>query len=172
MDSDRFDALTRTLIDPASRRALLGAALAGALAALAPATGARKKRKKAKFNSFGCVDVGKYCKNPGQCCSGRCEGHKCKAHDKGDCPEGDKDGCDGPVVSCTSNAGGANGSCNTTTGKAPYCAFDGTCFPCNKDADCSPFCGPDAACIFCTACPETGNTTCSGPSPNSCTFPE
>lgn len=175
MDHHRFDRIVRSLSTLQSRRGLLGGLLIGA-AALPTDTEAKKKRKKkAKFNSFGCVNVGEFCKNSSQCCSGICEGKpgkgRCQAHNSSNCPA-EANACDDAEgVRCTSSAG-APGFCDHSTGNAPYCSADGDCFACKKDADCVPFCGAQAACVVCAACANEGVTTsCVGPAQNSCTFP-
>jgi hypothetical protein len=177
MDHQRFDQIARTLSTFQSRRGLLGALGLGAVL-LPGAAGARKKKKKAKFNEFGCVNVGAYCKNSSQCCSGLCEGKKgkgrCIAHDTSTCLAG-QSGCDDVEgVACVLNNGDIQGACETTTGNAPYCAaLGGSCFACAKDADCVPFCGPQAACTRCAVCADDGVVTaCFGPTADSCTFPD
>lgn len=177
MDHHRFDQIARTLSTFQSRRGLLGALGLGAI--LLPGTaGAKKnkKKKKAKFNEFGCVNVGDFCKNNNQCCSGLCEGKKgkkrCSAHDSSTCQAG-QNACDDAVgVSCVSSTGANTGACDTTTGNAPYCSADGACFACTKDADCVPFCGAQAACTKCAVCADEGVVTaCAGPTADGCTFP-
>jgi hypothetical protein len=128
MDHQDFDRLTRAISSRFSRRTLAGlfglsaVGLGGAAEAKK-----KKKKKKVKRNQFGCVNVGKFCKNDGQCCSGICKGKKgkkkCKRHDESTCQPG-QDFCLGVSVPCTTTAG-FNGECTTTTGKAPYCFEDG-----------------------------------------------
>lgn len=176
MDASGLDRLSRSLAAPPSRRTVLaGFGLAAALFPQAVRARKRKKRK-AKFNAFGCVDVGRFCKNDGQCCSGICEGRKgkkrCKAHDQSTCRHG-QDACVFPEVDCLSGTGDS-GDCFTTTGKASFCGADGDCFACTKDSDCIPFCGPRAACIVCVGCTdEVGtDTACESPSTDGCSFPD
>lgn len=174
MDHGRFDQITRLVSSGLSRRTLagvLGLSPLG-LAGVAESKKNNKNKKKAKFNEFGCVDVGKFCKNAGQCCSGICEGKKdkkaCQAHNEGTCVNGQvQDFCGGTDVACQTPSG-EQGNCDTTTGKAGYCTGDGDCFNCRKDADCIVVCGASAACIRCTGCPETGGFACVGPEGNSC----
>jgi hypothetical protein len=188
MESHRFDTLVRSLTR--SRRAVVGGALG--LGALtwpgwldAKKKRKRKKRKKRKhqrknienkdvtFNEFGCVDVGGYCENAGQCCSGICEGQACQAHDASTCQAGQRQAfCGGEGDLCVA-AAGEEGLCNTTTGNAPYCAHDIACFACAKDADCIPFCGSRAACLVCPApdCIARGITTVCASTAGRCTFP-
>lgn len=170
MDDRDFDRLTRAVSTRLPRRRLAGLLGLGAaglgilgLSDLAEARKNRnknkknkkrqKKKKKVKRNDFGCVDVGKTCKNDGQCCSGICEGKKnkkCKAHDESTCQAG-QDSCIGVPAPCMTTAGFI-GQCGTTTGKAAFCFSDGDCFPCTKDADCEPTFGARAACIVCAEC--------------------
>ena len=180
MDSARFAELTRWFSTLLSRRTLTGALGLGTLA-LPGLVEARKKhrhkkhrhKKKVTFNDFGCVDVGDFCQNADQCCSGICEGKKgektCQAHNQSTCQAGD-DSCVTFPISCTSDTG-ASGTCDITTGSASYCVVDSACFDCARDADCVPFCGPRAACFVCANCQETGLTACGGPDVDGCTFP-
>jgi hypothetical protein len=164
MDAPRFDRLTRSLAGAALRRGLLRGLAAFALtgAGLPRVATAKKKRKKIKRNAFGCVNVGKFCKNNSQCCSGICQGKKgkktCKAHDTGGCQAGHAP-CNAPQVPCTTD-GGKAGFCATTTGNAGYCTTGtgGECTPCTRDADCREICGAGAACIACLEC--AGGSTC------------
>jgi hypothetical protein len=177
MESDRFDGLTRSVSTVLSRRTLAGALGLGALVLPGPVAAKKKhkKKKKPKFNDFGCVNVGGFCKNSGQCCSGICQGKKgkakCQAHDQSTCQPGQSIGdCGGTDVPCTTSTGG-DGLCFTTTGNAGYCEVSGNCFACKKDADCVSVCGPQAACIVCELeCAATGGTGCVGPSEDSCNF--
>lgn len=147
MDATRFDALTRGLAAPASRRVagrfLAWLGLTGLLARtravhVAVAKGNEegkqgkqgKKRKKPKVtrNQFGCVDVGDACANNAQCCSNICRGKKgkrtCRAHNTGGsvCEPVELGFCgagdDVSAVICNNGIG----RCVTTTGNAPYCA--------------------------------------------------
>ena len=171
MDAHDFDRLTRTLSPRMPRRTLAGLLGLTALgvAGSPEAKKKKKKKKKVKRNNFGCVDVGKYCKNSGQCCSGICQGkkknRKCKAHDQSTCQPG-QDTCAGNAVPCTTTTNVA-GTCVVTTGKAPYCFFEGDCAPCSKDSDCVPTLGAGAACIVCPECinQTPQGTACVGISP-------
>ena len=179
MDHDRFDQFARTLSRASSRRTLSGILVLGAVGLAAGArvevASAKKKRNKVKNNEFGCVNVGKFCKNAGQCCSGICQGKKgkktCQAHGESTCVSGQAEtGCGGTSVACQTPSGEA-GQCNTTTGKAGYCVADVLCFPCKKDTDCIANCGVDAACIQCTNCAAQGGTACVGSTEDSCIPP-
>lgn len=183
MDATRFDYLTRSLTDTASRRMLLGgfAASLGLAALCFPMSmEARKKRKNTNkkkqpaFNQFGCLNVGQKCRgNSANCCSGICQGKKpkkgqkdksvCVAHDTGDCPPGlTAEICGGQEnVFCTTGTGFPGGTCLTTTGNAGYCGADSDCRQCTRDADCRAELGPQAACVVCATCAE--GTRCAGP---------
>ncbi len=179
MDADRIDRLSRAAARVLSRRAIAGVLGVGVLALPGPADARQKKRKKRKVkrNEFGCVNVGRFCKSNGQCCSGICGGKnkkgkkRCRAHDSGGCQAG-QDVCAGTTVPCTTATGDA-GLCVRTTGDAGYCSFSGRCTTpsCQKDADCQDLCGPQAACIVCEGDCHSGRTVCVGPSLDSCEMP-
>jgi hypothetical protein len=178
VDTARFDALTRAVSAVLSRRTLAGVLGLGALTlpSLADAKKKKRKRKKKKIkrNDFGCVNVGSFCKNGGQCCSGICQGKKgkkkCKAHDQSTCQAGQTtEECGGTQnVECTTSSGVTEATCFTTTGNAGYCGATGICVACSTDLDCVVVCGPEAACIPCTACEEDSGTACVGVSFDSC----
>jgi hypothetical protein len=183
MDAESFDYLTRSVSTLLSRRAVtsvLGIGVFALPSFIAAKKRRHKHKKKIKRNAFGCVNVGNFCKNDDQCCSGICQGKKgkkkCQAHDSSTCQAGThEEECDlphGTNVPCVSSTGDS-GLCDTTTGRGAYCEADGGCFDCKKDADCVPFCGPQAACILCPECvPFTGTgTSCVGPTDGGCTFP-
>jgi hypothetical protein len=173
VDCNRFDRLTRSFSTLLSRRTFASALGLGALS-LPSLADAKKKhhrkhkkhkhKKKVKRNDFGCVNVGKFCKNNGQCCSGICQGKKgkkkCKAHDESTCQPG-QDVCLGIEVECITTLGDS-GACVRTTGNASYCFASGDCFPCTRDPDCESTFGAGAACIVCAECAITGNTACVG----------
>ncbi|MFT4038224.1 MAG: hypothetical protein QM692_08610 [Thermomicrobiales bacterium] len=163
MEPQPFDQLVRILTASAGRRRVLGLALATPLAPLfasveeteAGRKKQRRKRKKRKnkrrivVNSFGCVDVGQKCFGRNDlCCSGICDGDPetsvCLAHNVLTCqPSAD---------TCSENVPcGANGVCFGTTGNAPFCGRDGTCFckACAADIDCVATHGAGAACVQC-----------------------
>jgi hypothetical protein len=167
MDTSRLDRLTRSVSILLSRRTLVGTL---GLAALARPFGIeakkRKKKKKIRRNSFGCVNVGGYCKNSGQCCSGICEGKKgkkkCQAHGTtGGCQSGHSIAdCGGASVTCPDFG---DGQCATTTGNAAFCfefKFQSVP-PCRRDADCRPDFFPGVACLRC----GDGTTCAIPPSP-------
>lgn len=160
MDTHHFDDVVRSLTAGFSRRTALGLALGGWIGALDVRDTAAKKRKKKKpkFNEFGCIDVGKFCKNANQCCSGICQGKKgkkkCKAHDTGDCAPGAIPfACDGTEVPCTTSAG-VPGSCGATTGNAGYCFSNLLDVECTSDTACQAEAGPRAACVKCPTMSE------------------
>jgi hypothetical protein len=169
MDARGFDRMTRAVSTRLPRRGLAGVLGLSALGGtgMAEAKKNNNKKKKVKRNDFNCVEVGKFCKNDGQCFSGVCKGKKdkkkCKAHDESTCRAG-QDLCLGEEVRCTTSAG-ASGQCVTTTGKASYCFEDADCFPCSKDSDCEPLLGAGAACIVCVSECSSENpqgTACAG----------
>jgi len=182
MDTLRFDDLARLLGRTSGRRRLVLGLAGSAVGLTAGGSGevaARKRKRKVRFNAFGCVDVGRSCTSADQCCSGICRGKKgkkrCKAHDTGGCRPGIQDttcGTDanpGTNVPCTTASGNPNGLCGTTTGNAGYCLQSGECRACARDAECREFCQDErAACIRCDDCPETGGTSCAGPSGSPC----
>jgi len=195
MDAERFDRLTRVVTEVSSRRGIFRSVAAG-LAGLAGLGGfadlrlgadldaeARRKRKKAQPNAFGCLNVGQKCNGKdAKCCSGICKSKKgkkgkkdkskCVAHDASTCLPGQHvPQCSGTgIVECTTSAG-LPGACFTTTGNAAYCATGVLeCFPCKSDVDCQAVCGPRAACIPCAAeCAAEGGTLC-GSVDDTCTF--
>jgi hypothetical protein len=176
MDTHHFDHLMLTLSLVLSRRGLTGALGLATIGLPSLADAKKKKRKKSKKikrNAFGCVDVGGFCKNSGQCCSGLCQGKKgkkrCQAHDGSTCQASD-DLCLDEKVGCVTTAG-EQGVCVRTTGNASYCEADVVCFPCGQDTDCQPICGAAAACIRCKLCPDEGGTACGGVTSDACIEP-
>jgi hypothetical protein len=165
MNDHLFETITR-------RAALLPLGAVGlALPGIGGAKRRKRKTRKVKRNSFGCVNVGSICKNDKQCCSGICRGkqgkRKCKAHDTWGCSAG-LDACVGPYQECLI-AGSEDGICYTTTGNAGYCANWALCVPCTQDADCRKYCGPAAACVHCAGCPASDGMACAGT--GACAFP-
>lgn len=119
------------------------------------------KRRRLKFNQFGCVDVGGRCRGKDSaCCSGICRGKKpkkgerdrsrCVLHDLGTgCrPGATQDECGGMDEPCTTSAG-RQGTCGTTTGNAAYYANAFPMVTCTRDKDCQDEHGPRAACLKC-----------------------
>lgn len=176
MDQHRLAALTRWASGlPYRRDVVLGLASAGLgpWSTPVPEAAARKqtRRRKVRFNAFGCVNVGSFCTRDGQCCSGVCEGkqgkRRCRAHDAEGCTASAPPHiCDLGAGPCTSSLGDP-GFCQTTTGKAGYCAAGGMCHACATDAECRTaqggLFGPRAACVRCAGCEFTGGTACAGP---------
>lgn len=195
MDTGSFDALVRSFSRLISRRGLtgvLGVVALGNAERVVAGNRKRKRRKKRKNqlnnplppinqsppppgvipNQFGCVNVGNFCVNSGDCCSGICQGSSCRAHDASTCQAGQSDlTCSGvnTNVECLA-PNGNNGLCLTTTGNAGYCTGDRKCFACKRDTDCQAanICGPNGACVLCASCNDTGGTACAGPVPESC----
>lgn len=167
MDDVSFGRLTLLLNRLISRRATVVVLGALSLPGLADARKRRRKRNKRKkkltFNAFGCVDVGKYCKSSGQCCSGICEGkkarRKCQAHDTGGCPADQFLCVEGAEVACPDLPGAW---CFRTTGNASFCGFGGraACVACTQDPDCETDFGPGAACVVCSECQAITGTLC------------
>jgi hypothetical protein len=172
MDNNRSNDVTREIASLLTRRRLAGGLGLSALAlpGLVEARHTHRHKhhtKKPKFNDFGCVNVGGFCKNESQCCSGICTGKRCQAHDESTCQPGE-DACAGNEVVCTTIAG-EDGTCVRTTGGANYCQATGTCFACRKDADCVEACREArAACIVCAECAEFGGAACLGITHHSC----
>jgi hypothetical protein len=169
MDGSQFDAITRSIRQTSSRRTILGglAALGAVTLRFSGITEAKKRKKKAQLNAYGCLDVGQQCGgNNERCCSGICQGKKpkkgkrdksvCAAHDALTCTAG-QDSCLGTNLYC-----GTTGICVQTTGKAEFCGRTPTCAACLRDADCEAMKGPGAACVVCaiSSCPETGGMAC------------
>lgn len=177
MNAWRVDRCVRVLSDPASRRQTIVAAFLGGLALLRRGHEAmakkKRRKKKIKKNDFGCVNVGGFCKNNGQCCSGICKGkkgknlhlRKCQAHDASTCAG--QGGCAGEGVPCSTVE--FTGSCAVTTGNGSYCAVSKECVACAKDTDCEALCGAGAACIVCAECVVAGlQTACASTTEEGC----
>jgi hypothetical protein len=157
MEADRFDSIARLLNGPTERRrALLGLSLSPLAWLVATRTSditeakqkrkRRKKTKKPKPNAYGCLDVGQPCSGDSTlCCSGICEGKKCRSHDTGSCPQDlEPEIClagtiqDALKVLCDNSQ---SCGCYRTTSGSRYCsAFlynvgDSRCADCQTDAD-------------------------------------
>lgn len=167
MGQHRYATVTNALTRVPSRRDVLRglAAVAFGLGVarrpdLAAAKKGKKRKKKAKPprpNQYGCLSVGATCQNAGQCCSGVCEGKKCRAHGVGTCKQDAPGVCTAsesqvPQLTCTNN--GDSCYCFRTTAGSNYCAAspaatgDPRCADCAKDADCEVLGYPaGSACI-------------------------
>jgi hypothetical protein len=167
VNPSRFDALTRALSDGSSRRGLLHGVVASLGLALVPATGLakKKKRKKLKRNSFGCVDVGGKCRgNSANCCSSICQGKKPKKgkKDKSRCVAHNALTCQPEQDNCvaTPNACGMGGSCFRTTGNASFCGNNAISQACTRDIECEAAAGLGAACVVCPSAFPATITAC------------
>jgi hypothetical protein len=178
MDLDHFDQLARSLAwAPSRRHVLRGLASAGlglAVVRPSPLVEAKKKRKrkkkakKAKPNEYGCLEVNDPCRSADDCCSGICEGKKCRAHDTGICRQDKTGACTASLNELPSLTCGNECYCFRTTAGSNFCAFppaakgDPKCADCKKDADCLALGFPaGAACVpvgqgYCTGRCETG----------------
>lgn len=172
MDGARRDTLVRSL--PQSRRSLLGGLLLapgwlGISRVDAKKRRHKKRKPKAKPNEFGCLDVGNPCKSSEQCCSGICEGRKCRAHGTGTCPQDRVGIClaaaeEVPFLKCNNSA---SCFCYTTTAGSSFCAEGGplfdegaSCADCQTDADCVTLGYPAGS-----ACAPVGTGYCAGQCP-------
>ena len=181
MEQKHFDAVTRIVTRRPSRRdvvcglAGVGLGLGGPrFSDIAEARKKRKhkkRRKKAKPNEFGCVEVDKPCTSAEQCCSGICEGKKCRSHDTGTCDQTlKKEICLAASVEdilvlrgCDSDL---NCYCYRTTSGSRYCSAgllnegDPRCADCKTDADCVALGFPTEA-----ACAPVSQGLCAGSCP-------
>jgi hypothetical protein len=104
MDDRQFDSLARALVAATTtrRRVLAAGVLSGVLGMPGlfdtVAKKHKKRRKKIQRNAFGCVNVGSFCKNSGQCCSGVCQGKKGKKSARRMTPAGARPGSAGPCA--------------------------------------------------------------------------
>lgn len=174
MDSAHFDCLTRAVSTSLSRRSLAGTLGFGALARPFLAEGKRHKRrhrrkerrkKNVTFNDFGCVNVGGFCKNAEQCCSGICEGkkdkRKCKAHGTGACDQEGPGLCTSPNPELLKCNNSNDCACIRTTAGSNFCysvlAGGSDCADCQQDADCEALGFPPGS-----ACAPTSEGGCAG----------
>jgi hypothetical protein len=169
MDTVRFDRLTRAFSHLLSRRRLVGT-LGLAAIGLPDPIAAKKKRKRKKeepkLNAFGCVNVGQFCKNDEQCCSGICEGkrekRKCKAHGTGTCDQEGPGLCTAPNPELLTCNNSAECACIRTTAGSNFC-YDqrsesgSDCAECQQDADCEALGFPPG-----TACAAVLAGRCAG----------
>jgi hypothetical protein len=168
MDQHRITVLRRSFIGMPSRRDLLhglagvGMGLRG-LWPQEPAAAKRKRNqktrnKKAKPNAFGCLSVGKTCKNAKPCCSGICMGKQgkrtCRAHDTGTCQQDVPAICQSGSPLTTTCNNRPDCACFRTTAGSSICgetlcgrAGCSDCAACQRDADCVALgFPPEAAC--------------------------
>jgi hypothetical protein len=181
MDQPQDNPLTRTLARFPSRRDLLrGLARTGLALGVLPivdGADARKKRKKRKKrqpkatpNEYGCLEVNDPCTSQDQCCSGICEGKRCRPHDTGTCPQDlETDIClagtieDALKVLCDNSQ---SCGCFRTTGGSHYCSDflynegDSRCADCQTDADCVALGYPPES-----ACAPVSRGRCAGACP-------
>lgn len=154
MDHHRFATLARVLTSVPPRRHVLtglaGLGLALGTSWLPDHTEAKKKRnkkrkrkkgkksKQPKPNKYGCLSVNVACKSAEACCTGICEGGKCRAHGTAACPQEKPGLClaDSPMEAICSSANSC--ACLETTGGSKYCGSLNVraCADCRKDADC------------------------------------
>jgi hypothetical protein len=125
LNQHRIAVVTRSLTSVPSRRdvlrGLVGAGLGLGAARLPAVVAAKKKRKKkVKPNAFGCLNVDAACKNADQCCSGICEGKKCRAHGIGTCDQKMPGACTNPDPELT-------GRSTTTSDVRQYSTGGGPC---------------------------------------------
>lgn len=113
----------------------------------------KKKERAAKPNEFGCLEVGDACKGADQCCSGICEGKKCRAHGTGTCEQGVPGYCQTSPLEldkliCNNDF---DCFCLHTTAGSNFCALlaDGSaCVTCQRDTDCAELGFPaGSACV-------------------------
>jgi hypothetical protein len=185
MDENRFDILTKSLLDlgrsrrtlssvPSRRDVLRGLAASGIGLGMAQLPVHVRAE-----NQYGCLNVGDRCKKASQCCSGVCKRkggkRKCAAHDAGKCSllRNRCTATDPILAAC--NLPDEWATCLVTIGNAPFCgtllAFkqDVHCQTCTKDADClSLGFPPGSACVqlggqFCNGCEATDNRACLPP---------
>lgn len=125
--------------------------------------GKKRKKQRSKPNEFGCLEVGDRCKTADECCSGICEGKKCRAHGTDICRQ-DKPGvCLAGANEVPSLGCGTNCWCFRTTTGSNFCSLGPRtsppldCTTCQKDADCIALGYPAGS-----ACAFVGRGNCSG----------
>lgn len=165
----------RLLFDAPSRRDVLrGLAAVGLglgavhLPALTEAKKKRKRKRKKKQkpikpNEYGCFEVGDPCHSADDCCSGICEGKKCRAHGTDVCRQDRPGVCTAGLDEVPSLGCGTNCWCFRTTAGSNFCApgprtsGQEDCTTCRKDADCIALGYPPGS-----ACASVGRGNCSG----------
>lgn len=173
MLAGRFLADCRSLLAGSTRRDLLrglaaGLGLGSAYTALESEAKKKRKRRKKKQkpatpNEFGCIEVGDRSQSADECCSGVCEGKKCRAHGVDVCRQDRPGVCTAGLDEAPSLGCGANCWCFRTTAGSNFCApaprtapqLD--CTTCRKDADCIALGYPAGS-----ACAQVGRGNCSG----------
>lgn len=161
MDANRFDFFVQSVAANRSRRGVLRAIAAGALAA--PALGCGRP---VGAGIPACIPNGNKCSiaAPDECCSGICK----KKHGKARCKKAPaafgctnlQDSCKGSNFDCPKQA--APGLCFVDANHVPFCADASTAFTCNGcagDQECVDLFGDGAFCLFCPDCAEFGETS-------------
>jgi hypothetical protein len=154
MHHDHFDTLTRAVARVPSRRDLLrglaGLGLGLGLTQFSEIAETKKRKHKRKRtkrkpkvrpNEFGCFEVGDPCRSEADCCSGICEGKRCRAHDTGTCEQGVPGYCQTSLLEldklmCNNDK---DCYCLRTTAGSNFCAdidTPDTCAACQRDSDC------------------------------------
>jgi hypothetical protein len=165
--------VTRALTGVPSRRDILrGLAAAGigvGIVTLPDPTAAKKRRKRkkkekpAKPNEFGCFEVGDPCKSEVDCCSGVCEGKRCRAHGTDICRQDRPGVCTASIDQIPQLGCGANCWCFRTTAGSNFCgegvrtSEQEDCTDCKTDADCLALGYPAGS-----ACAQVGRGNCAG----------
>jgi hypothetical protein len=169
MDGATFDRLTGMIATAGTRRAALGALLAGAGSTLGLSSGQGVSAQPS------CTPNGERCQNDAQCCSFRCvrrnNGKKvCKpAEHPGSC-QGFQNQCVAAPQPCGTQSDGGACYCYVTIKGRSFCGFDGgsaTC-GCTSRKQCERRHGKGAKCINyrnCDGCVDT-STACLLPCPN------
>ena len=179
METKRFDALTRSLTGPGSRRValrLLSAPIIASGVALL-----RIRLAEATHTPGACRHNGVRCTTGSECCSGRCKRKRgttkkfCRqAPDQGICTIEDNI-CGTRTTACDA-AGTAACACFVTTRGQSFCGDlnAGTCVNCTSDADCVNRSGGQAGdrCIAANppaCCPDVSERMCVHTCPNPAT---
>ncbi len=149
-----FDAMTRRWINPASRRGVMKALIGGILAV------AVSGRAPGQVAAAGCLRRGSHCKHDSQCCSGACQGHRCRrAPGQGTCSIRQN--------VCRSGDLGCNGdescACYVTTSGTSFCGDSALTCGCVTTADCLAGGFPTGTACVRGCCPFTGGGACARP---------